>query len=99
MNSRARAIIQETAERHGVAPELIASSARARKVVQARWETVWRLRQEPSGFRDGPRWSYPQIAAFLGVDHTTVIFGERAYAAGRQPHQGRPRRQRVEGLA
>jgi chromosomal replication initiation ATPase DnaA len=46
---------------------------RHRDVTSARYVAAWLLRRR--------RWSYPKIAEFLGLDHSTVIHGLRKVAA------------------
>lgn len=47
----------------------------------SRWKPVSRARQAfmAEAYATG-RWSQPQIGAFLGRDHTTVLHGLRAHA-------------------
>lgn len=70
----ARAIIQETADKHGVSVEMLMSQRRDNKTVVARHELYWRMRSQTN-------WSLPQIGRFLDRDHTSVLHGCRAHEA------------------
>lgn len=64
-----REIIEETAAKHGVSIVDIKSRRRARHLVLARHEAMWRARHETPH-------SYPLIGRWMGGrDHTTVIHG------------------------
>jgi chromosomal replication initiation ATPase DnaA len=70
-------IIAEVASRYGVPIEAMKLRIQARKGITspeqlARDEAMWRLRQERA-WREGQRWrwSFPQIAAFMGLSHHT----------------------------
>lgn len=75
------AILNETAAKHGLAPDRVMSKSRSPNVAQARQEVMWRLRALTAA--DGrPKHSYPAIGRALGgLDHTTVLHGVRAHAA------------------
>jgi hypothetical protein len=70
----ARQIVLEVAERHGVTFEEIVSMRRQQRIVDARNEVYYRLRNETT-------WSFPSIGRFLGDrDHSSVMCGARKHA-------------------
>lgn len=71
--SKARQIVREVAEAHGVTIEEIVSMRRRQPLCDARNEVYWRLRTETT-------WSFPRIGQFLGDrDHTTVMSGAKKH--------------------
>ncbi len=71
--ARARAILMEVAEAHGVTVEELVSMRRKQPLCDARNEVYWRLRTETT-------WSFPRIGQFLGDrDHTTVMSGAKKH--------------------
>ena len=72
--ARARQIISEVAQKHDLSVEGLLERRRYPGLVRARWEAMWRLRDETT-------LSLPEIAQRLGLaDHTTVLYGIRAHA-------------------
>lgn len=65
-------ILREVAAKHEMAPGLVRSENCWRAVAVARQEFMWRARKET-------RFSLPQIGAFIGRDHTTVLHGIRRH--------------------
>lgn len=71
---RAREILRETAEKHGLTTAEIVGESRSARLVLARHEVCYRMRKETT-------WSLPRIGRFLGDrDHTTVMNGIRKHA-------------------
>jgi ATPase involved in DNA replication initiation len=68
-----REIAEEVAAQQGVVMDLLRSDTRRHSVSHARQDAM-RL-QRVEGY------SYPQIGAFWGRDHTTVVYGVRAAEA------------------
>lgn len=66
----ARTILLEEAEAAGLTPSDIMSDSRGVPVVRARQRAIWRV-------AGATGWSTPQIGAFFGRDHTTVIHAIR----------------------
>lgn len=66
-------ITAEVGARHKLTVKVLTSPSRNRKVVMARNEAFWRLREEAS-------LSFPQIGMKFGRDHTTVLHGYRQHA-------------------
>lgn len=66
---RAREILREVSERHGVTEAEIIGEGRSARIVLARHEVCYRMRKETT-------WSLPRIGRFLGDrDHTSIING------------------------
>ncbi|CDP50689.1 hypothetical protein [Devosia sp. DBB001] len=63
---RWKLIVAECAAKYGVSVKDILSMRRNKDIVSARYEAMWRMRQETT-------MSYPQIGAKLGRDHSTVV--------------------------
>lgn len=63
---RSRDIIKAVAQEHGLQPSDILGRDRFGHFIEARRETMVRLRE--AGF------SYPQIGSILDRDHSTVVF-------------------------
>ena len=63
-----REIVRQVAEKHKFGVVDITTPSRRLKVVAARHEAFYRMRHE-LGI------SYPRIAAFFGMDHTSVLHG------------------------
>lgn len=73
-----RQIILETAIKHGVSEAEILGRSRAKKIIAARHEAIWRARKERTDM------SLPQIGrAFGGLDHTSILFAYRKIEAQR----------------
>jgi len=53
-------------------PSRLLEPGRHRDICSARWIAAWLLRRQ--------RWSLPKIAAFLNVDHSTIVHGLRRVA-------------------
>ncbi len=68
--ARARKIVAEVAEKHGLTVDQLISYARSKHLVLARQELYWRLHAETT-------WSIKRIGDFLERDHTTVLHGIR----------------------
>lgn len=79
-----RSIAAAVAEAYGLKVEDLRGTCRERSVAHPRQEAMWRMRQVLC--EDGrPRYSLPQIGAFLGHrDHTTILHGVRAYEKRRE---------------
>lgn len=74
-----RQIALEAAEAHGLTLDELMTRTNRRKISHARHAAMWAMWQ--CHRRDGvPSYSLPQIGAFFGLDHTTVLYGLRAYA-------------------
>ena len=69
-----RDILKEVADKHGFETSVLMVSSRRLKVVAARHEAFYRMREEL-------KMSYPRIAAFFGMDHTSVLHGVSKHAA------------------
>ena len=68
-----RQIISEVSEKRGVSRDAIISARRNVNLVLARWEVMWRAREETA-------LSLPQIGRALGDrDHTTILYGVRRH--------------------
>lgn len=69
------------ASSHGVSPADILGPFRFKALVHARQEVAWRMRNAKDALGK-PRFSYPQIADWMGGrDHTTIIHAVRAHEA------------------
>jgi len=76
--SRVSHILQEVAAKHKLTVYLMLNGRRGPKYVEARWEAMYRLRNEI--VIRGEQASYPQIAQWIGVkDHTTVMHGVKQF--------------------
>lgn len=64
-------LLRRTAERHKLAASELKGNARIREIAWPRQEFMWLARQHG--------YSYPMIGRYLGLDHSTVIYGERAF--------------------
>lgn len=72
-------VVAEVAAVHSVKPEQLLSKSRLVKVVCARNEVFYRLRDMVSPVT-GARASFPQIAAWFGREHTGVMWGAARHA-------------------
>lgn len=90
---RSREIIRAVAARHKLQPHDILGPDRFGHFVEARRETMIRLRE--AGY------SYPQIGKFLNRDHTTVVFHVNSVTRERKLSYGRDymRRRTAEALS
>ena len=70
-------ILSEVALRHGVTVAQLKSDCRARDVIVARQEAMWRCHGEK-------RWSLKQIGRALNRDHSTILHGVRAHEKRRE---------------
>ncbi len=68
------------ASSHGVSSADILGPFRFRALVHARQELAWRMRNAKDSLGD-PRFSLPQIAAWMDRDHTTILHAVRAHEA------------------
>lgn len=77
-----KALITEVAGRHGLTyGDIVGCSTRA-ALSLARDEAVWRLREMRWACDGGRRFSYPQIAAFVGMtDHSSAWSAYQRHAA------------------
>lgn len=66
-------VLNQVAERTGIAAEAILGDSRTRRIAQPRQELMWRLHR--LGY------SYPAIACKLKRDHTSCLHGVRAHQA------------------
>lgn len=73
-----RSIAQATAADHGIPFHHLFAPSRKRPIAFARFDFMWRCRQARQA-SDHFRFSYPQIGAFLGLDHSSVIHGVRQW--------------------
>ena len=64
----AKGALRVISETHGVGMDELFSANRTRRVSRARWHAFDLLRSDM-------HWSFPRIAQFFGVDHTTVLHG------------------------
>lgn len=71
---RIRQVIDLTAAKSGLTAADILGKSRQRRIAYARQETCFRLRE----LRPQP--TLPMIGRWLGLDHTSVLFGARAHA-------------------
>lgn len=80
-------IFAEVCADHRLLPREVMGDRRILPYVRARQDFMWRCRQVRNA--DGTqRFSTPQIGLFLGgMDHTTVLHGERAHAKRLQAAQ------------
>lgn len=79
---KTREIIEEVARQHNLRYDEIMTPTRQPRISHPRQEAMYRLREE-KGF------SYPKIAMIFGLDHTTVIYGVRAYIKRRKKQDGK----------
>lgn len=71
---RAFSIVRQVAAEHNIPIADLLSNARLPHLVRARSVLYWRMRRQT-------HWSLPKIGRFCGGrDHTTVLYGLRAYA-------------------
>jgi chromosomal replication initiation ATPase DnaA len=68
------------ASSHGVSPADILGPFRFKALVHARQEVAWRMRNAKDALGK-PRFSLPQIAAWMDRDHTTILHAVRAHEA------------------
>ena len=72
----ARQLLADVAAAHSLSQEDILGPSRKLRIVRARQEVMWRLRQAPFG------WSYHRIGRFMrSRDHTTALHGVRQHQA------------------
>lgn len=84
MTPAQREIIEDVAQRHDLTVALLQSKHRMRSIAHPRQEAMYLLRATG-------RWSLPQIGRVLGCrDHTTVLFGIRAFERRRAEDAGYP---------
>lgn len=75
-----REIVRRVAAARGCSVEEILGLSRERVIAWPRQEAMWHCRRVRRA--DGShRYSLPQIGAFFGRDHTTVLHGVRAHTA------------------
>ena len=82
---RGKAFFDQTlaavASSYRVSPADILGLSRSRRFVHARQELAWRMRNAKDSLGK-PRFSFPQIAEWMGgFDHTTIMHGVRAHEA------------------
>jgi chromosomal replication initiation ATPase DnaA len=65
-------VLAEVAEKHGLKPLQLKARVRRKGLTEARFEAFYRMRNEL-------KVSYPQIAMFFGMDHTSVLHGVRMH--------------------
>jgi len=65
---------------HGVSPADVLGPVRVRYLVHARQELAWRMRNARDA-HGRPRFSMPQIGAWMNRDHTTILHAVRAHEA------------------
>lgn len=75
----AREIVLRISEAHGVSPLDVVTQCRRRNVVPARNEIFYLLRATASPLT-GMHPTYPQVAKWLGRDHTGVLWGAAKHA-------------------
>lgn len=76
---RARAVLNDVAQRHGLDLSDMLAEGRRRALAHARFEAMWLLRELRG--RDGRRlFSLPRIGRVFGRDHTSVHHGLRRHA-------------------
>jgi chromosomal replication initiation ATPase DnaA len=74
-----KAMAAEVYAYYGLDTSELLSTSRSRRVTHPRHAFMWHARQVK--WPDGEnRYSLPMIGAFLGMDHTSVLHGERAHA-------------------
>ena len=74
--SSARQMLADVAVARSTTTEAILGPSRLARLVRARQEVMWRLRQAPFG------WSYHRIGRFMrSRDHTTALHGVRQHQA------------------
>jgi len=73
-----RQTLAAVAAAHGVSPADILGTRRFRHLVYARQELAWRMRNARDSLGD-PRFSLPQIAAWMNRDHSTLLHAIRAH--------------------
>jgi chromosomal replication initiation ATPase DnaA len=79
------AIIRAVCARNDVSVGKLIGGRKTRAVTRARWDACAELRGMER--RCGTP-SYPKIAEWLVMDHSSVIYACRAVADGREPAQG-----------
>jgi chromosomal replication initiation ATPase DnaA len=73
-----KAMAAEVYAYYGLDTSELLSTSRSRRVTHPRHAFMWHARQVK--WPDGEnRYSLPMIGAFLGMDHTSVLHGERAH--------------------
>jgi len=75
-----RKVLAEVSASTGVSPRDILGRCRDFRYVRARQEVAWRLRQALDN-HGKPRFSMPQIGAWMDRDHTTILHAVRAHEA------------------
>jgi|GEM_PF-2710686 len=65
-------ILDEVAEKHGFKALQLKARLRRKALSKARFEAFYRMRKEL-------KVSFPQIAMFFGMDHTSIIHGVRMH--------------------
>lgn len=74
-------IVMETAAKHKISPKDIKADIRKKKFVKARWECMYRLKNELN-------LSLSSVGKFMKKDHTTVLYAIRKYEKTRQQVAG-----------
>lgn len=67
-------IVREVAEKHGLTVEQIKTRTHKRAFSWPRQELMYRLKTDL-------RWSLPHIGTYLGMHHTTALYGIRKHKA------------------
>ena len=75
-----RKVVAEVSASTSVSSEDILGQCRDFRYVRARQEVAWRLRQALD-HHGKPRFSMPQIGAWMNRDHTTILHAVRAHQA------------------
>ncbi len=77
-------VIRDVSILRGVSVVDILSTSRVRHIAHARQEVAWRMRQAKDE-RGKPRFSFPQIAHWMGgYDHSTIVHAVKAHEARMQ---------------
>lgn len=69
----AREVVADVAQRRCVKASQVMGPDIRRDFARARHEVMWILHEQRG-------WSYPRIADFLAMDHSTCIYGARMHA-------------------
>lgn len=70
---RLREALETSALKHGVSIAEIVGPSMFRRIVHARWEVMWMLREAD--------FSFPAIGRAMAMDHSSIIHGCRKHAA------------------
>lgn len=92
------AIIQRVALAHGVTASDILGESQRRKIAHARQEACAAIRNEISVAGKPP--SYPRIGSWMGLDHSTVLYGITDYGirAGIETEESATARAWIKGV-